>query len=618
MDEIFLTILNMSLTASYVIAAIILARLILKKAPKVISYALWLAAGFRLVSPFSFTNVFSLIPFKPAPIPQDIGRQAVPRLDSGITVLDNTVSVFLPAAAPMEDSVNPLQIWLVVGSYLWLTGVIVMVVYSIISAINLSRRLRGAACLEGNIFQTASISTPFVLGLIRPRIYIPLTLTEEERQYIILHEQTHIQRLDHLVKLLAYLILCLHWFNPLVWVAFLLMGADMEMSCDERVLKKLGKEAKKAYSLSLLSLASGKRIIGGSPLAFGERGIKERVKNVLNFQKRSVAFTAVAVVLAVVLVVGFAMNRTENGEADNAETNNVETNSEESSTETDYAETDNVEANSGEVNNTEANNPETNNEGEQPPANTVSEADYYLFDTSYFEEIADYYRQVPDLTAAISLVPALLTIEGSYEGLRAVYYPRDLPGAQTQMADTLTEAGYVLVPNIFAELGLNPAPQAGDLVYYREPDHTFVSAVIEGDGLVVRYAIEGSAGYLFAETPVTGDGSGYSGPLFDFSYYDLGARFYQNGGPEPGVPFGIPPYRFDIEGGNNRLTIYYLIDEPDAKAEAFSAAMTAAGFQNNNNPAIYSKGELAVTLELEPDPSGFTRAAVVIDRTDAE
>jgi hypothetical protein len=469
-----------------------------------------------------------------------------------------------------------------------------MLLYSIISIHALSRRLRGAVSLGENLYQTNNIKTPFVLGLFLPKIYIPTNLNDEERKYIILHEQTHIERRDHFIKFFAYLILCVHWFNPLVWAAFLLMGADMEMSCDERVLKKLGKEAKKAYSLSLLSLASGKRNIGGSPLAFGESGMKERVKNVLNFKKRSTVFTIVAVALVAVLVAGFAMNRTDNAEARNEETNSEETN---------ITETDNAEA---------------SNVSEQPPTNIGVETTPYPFDTSYFEQIADYYSQVPDLSAVIGLAPAMLTIEGSYEGLRAVYYPRDLLGAQTQMIDALTVAGYVQVPNIFAELGLNPAPQAGDLIYYRKSDHTFVSAVIEENSLVVRYTIEGSAGYLLAEDITTGDGSGYSRPLFDFLFYDLGAMFYQNSGPEPSVFLDTPPYRFDIEGSNNRLTIYYLIDEPDARAEAFGAAMTAAGFQIINNPAMYAKGELNVTLEFEPDPSGFTNAAVVIDRTDVE
>lgn len=308
MEELFLSVLNMSLTASYVVLFIMLVRLPLKKAPKTISYALWAVAGFRLVFPFSLESVFSLIPFKSAPIPADITTQPIPRVNSGINIVDNAVSQILPAATPTV-SVNPLQIWLTVGAYLWLAGIAVMLIYSVVSIVLLKRHLRGATHVEDNIYEAGNLKTPFVLGLLRPKIYIPAGLTEEEKRYIILHERTHIRRHDHVVKFLAYFILCLHWFNPLVWAAFLLMGADMEMSCDERVLKEIGFDTKKAYSMSLLSLAAERRIIGGSPLAFGEGGMKERIKNVLNFKKPSRVIITVAVALVAVLSVGFAMDR---------------------------------------------------------------------------------------------------------------------------------------------------------------------------------------------------------------------------------------------------------------------------------------------------------------------
>ena len=308
MEDLFISVLNMSLTASYVITAIMLARLFLKKAPKAISYALWAVAGFRLVFPFSFESVLSLIPFKSAPIPADIAMQPIPRVDSGIRIVDNVVSSVLPAATPAA-SVNPVQVWLTVGAYLWFAGMAIMLIYSVVSMVLLKRRLNGAVLIEDNIYRAENLKTPFVLGLFRPKIYIPAGLTEEENRYIILHERTHIRRHDHVVKPLAYFILCLHWFNPLAWAAFLLMSADMEMSCDERVLKEIGGETKKAYSMSLLSLAAERPIIGGSPLAFGEGGMKERIKNVLNFKKPSRTIIIAAVALVAILSVGFAMNR---------------------------------------------------------------------------------------------------------------------------------------------------------------------------------------------------------------------------------------------------------------------------------------------------------------------
>lgn len=308
MDKLFLTILNMSLTGAFIIAAICLVRLPLKKIPKIISYCLWAVAGFRLVFPFSIESVFSLIPFKAQTIPTDIATQTVPRIDSGIPFVNNAVSSILPAAAS-SASVNPLQIWTTMGGFVWLAVAVSMLIYGVVSYVILKWKMREAARLEANIYEAQNIKSPFVLGVFNPGIYLPSGLSAKEKSYVILHEQTHIRRRDHIVKLVAYFILCLHWFNPLVWAAFLLLGADMEMACDEQVLKVMGDGVKKDYSLSLLSLAAERPIIGGSPLAFGEGGIKERIKNVLNFRKPSRMIFAASIVLVAVLSVGFAVNR---------------------------------------------------------------------------------------------------------------------------------------------------------------------------------------------------------------------------------------------------------------------------------------------------------------------
>jgi beta-lactamase regulating signal transducer with metallopeptidase domain len=307
MDKLFLSALNMSLTGAFVIAAIMLVRLPLKKAPKMISYCFWAVAGFRLAVPFTFEGVFSLIPFKSSPIPADIGFQAVPRIDSGTSTVDNAVSRILPAATPYY-SANPLQIWISIGSYLWLAGIAVMLIYSIVSIALMKQRLRSAVNAGDNIFEAENLKTPLVMGLFRPKIYIPTGLTDEERRFILLHERTHIRRHDHAVKMFAFLLLCIHWFNPLAWVAFLLMCADMEMSCDERVMKELGSEIKHHYSLTLVRMSASRRIFNYSPLAFSEGGMKERVKNVLNFKKSSRRIVLAAVILVVVLTVGFAVN----------------------------------------------------------------------------------------------------------------------------------------------------------------------------------------------------------------------------------------------------------------------------------------------------------------------
>ena len=324
MDKLFLAILNMSLTGAFVIAAICVARLPLKKAPKIISYCLWAVAGFRLVFPYSIESVFSLIPFKAQTIPPDIAMQPIPRIDSGIPFVNNAVSSILPAATPTA-SVNPLQIWTAIGAWVWIIGVAVMLIYGVVSFFILKRKMRGTAHVEENIHEAENIKSPFVLGVFAPKIYLPIGLSEQEKSYIILHEQTHIKRHDHIVKFVAYFVLCLHWFNPLAWVAFLLMGVDMEMSCDERVLKEMGGETKKAYSLLLLSLATERRIIGGSPLAFGEGGVKERIKNVLNFKKPSRVIIVAAVALVVVLSVGFAVNKANSASPDDNTSDEIPT-----------------------------------------------------------------------------------------------------------------------------------------------------------------------------------------------------------------------------------------------------------------------------------------------------
>lgn len=309
MSELFLTVLNMSLTASYVILFVILVRLLLKKAPKVISYALWGVVAFRLIIPFSFESIFSLMPrnTNTVPIPHDIIYQQSPKINSGIEVVDSFVSQSLPAPTA-GASANPLQIYVEIGAYIWVLGIIALLVYSLISVLILKRQLKSAQLIERNIYESKNLKTPFVLGLIKPRIYLPVGLSKEERNYTLFHEQTHIHRKDHILKILAFLILAIHWFNPLVWIAFMLMSTDMELSCDERVLKEMNEDIKKPYANSLLSLATGRHILNGSPLAFGEGNVKGRIKNVLNYRKPRFWVIAVTGLIAIALYVGLMAN----------------------------------------------------------------------------------------------------------------------------------------------------------------------------------------------------------------------------------------------------------------------------------------------------------------------
>ncbi len=309
MGQLLLTILNMSFTASYVIMFVIIIRLLLRKAPKSISYALWSIAGFRLVIPFSFESVISLIPRKIniSPIPHNIIYQERPRINSGIEVIDSAVNRLLPLATA-QASANPLQIAVELGAYVWAIGIIALLFYSIVSVLILKTKLKSAKLLEDNIYQVEYLKTPFVLGIIKPKIYLPYGINDEEKDYILLHEQIHIMRKDYIIKPLAFLILTIHWFNPLVWISFILMSKDMELSCDERVLRQMDGENKKSYANTLLSLATKKQILNGGPLAFGEGSVKGRIKNVLNYKKPKFWLVVILIILLIRVGIGLISN----------------------------------------------------------------------------------------------------------------------------------------------------------------------------------------------------------------------------------------------------------------------------------------------------------------------
>lgn len=311
LDKIFLQVLNMSFTASIVILFVLFARLLLKNAPKNFSYPLWSVVLFRLICPYSFESIFSLLPTKVTPISENIVYMTVPKIDTGISAINNTVNTSLPAATPYA-SVNPLQIWMFLGRTAWLMGIAILLLYSIVSLLRLHKQLRNAVHIKENIYLAEGLETAFVMGLFRPKIYLPTTLSTEEKRYILLHEETHIKRFDHVVKILSFFVLCLHWFNPLVWLAFFLSNKDMEMSCDEAVIKKMGNDVKKEYSSSLLSLATGKRIVGGIPLAFGEGDTKGRIKNVLDYKKPTFWIIIVALITVLAICIGLAANPQNN------------------------------------------------------------------------------------------------------------------------------------------------------------------------------------------------------------------------------------------------------------------------------------------------------------------
>ncbi|MEG1396321.1 MAG: M56 family metallopeptidase, partial [Oscillospiraceae bacterium] len=320
LETVFLQVLNMSVTGGMVILFVLIARLLLKKAPKIFSYALWSVVLFRLCCPFSFESAMSLLPYKTGITPAGILYTQTPGVDVGIPAVSAAINAALPVPN-LGDSVNPMQIVVAVAAVIWLVGIVALLIYSVVSLLKLRRRLKDAVHESGNIYTSPSLTSPFVMGLFSPKIYLPASLTAREKDYILLHEQTHIKRLDHAVKLFCFFVLCVHWFNPLVWVAFFLCGRDMELSCDEAVIKKLGSDVKKDYSTSLLTLATGRRIVGGTPLAFGEGDTKSRIKNVLNYKKPAFWVIVVSVIAVVAIGVGLMANPKEkSAELDAAQT----------------------------------------------------------------------------------------------------------------------------------------------------------------------------------------------------------------------------------------------------------------------------------------------------------
>ena len=310
MSSCFITILNMSLTASYVALAVIIVRWLLKKAPKVFAYALWAVVFFRLLCPFTFESSLSLIPGRTDAIPQNIVHTQEPAISSGITIVDHTVNQSVQSSLPPVSpaaSVNPMGLAIEIGSLIWVAGIMLLLFYSLFSYLRLKRRLSVATLVGDNIWETDRIQTAFVLGLFKPRIYIPTGLTGDELDYIVKHEQTHIKRYDYLIKPLAFLALALHWFNPLVWVSYFLMIKDMEMSCDESIMKQSSEDIRARYSSLLLALSVKQNALL-SPLAFGESNVKSRIKNVLNYSKPAFGTVVLLAAAAVAVSVGLMAN----------------------------------------------------------------------------------------------------------------------------------------------------------------------------------------------------------------------------------------------------------------------------------------------------------------------
>ena len=314
MDKLFSAVLNMSVTGSLVILPVLLVRLLLKRFPKIFSYALWSVVLFRLLCPLSFSAPVSFLNMlKPET------RVAAPGT-TVISFLPGDVPAFSEALADREVPVRPSRENKPVDRAslvpaLWLSGVAVLGLSGMGQYLRLRKKLVGAVPLEQGIYWADYIDTPFVLGVFRPRIYLPSHIPAQELPYILAHERHHIRRCDHIWKLLAYCALCIHWFDPLVWVAFVLAGKDMEMSCDEAVIRQLGPQIRGDYSASLLRLATGKKRIAVTPLAFGQGDTKGRVLNMAKWKKPKVWVSLLCFLVCAAVLAACAVNPKEKGNA---------------------------------------------------------------------------------------------------------------------------------------------------------------------------------------------------------------------------------------------------------------------------------------------------------------
>ncbi len=320
MSAVFLKILNMSITASWLILAVVLVRLLLKKAPKWIPCLLWGLVAIRLICPFSFGSIFSLIPSSET-IPTNITVQQEPAINSGITAVNDIINpVIAESFTPVPtDSVNPLQIIIPVAAIVWISGIVIMLAYALFSYIKLKKTVSVCMPVSKRILSCDEVKAPFILGVFKPVIYVPSSMSGETLDLVIRHEIAHLQRHDHWWKPLGYLLLAVYWFNPLCWIAYILLSRDIEMACDEKVIHDMDKDEMAAYSQALLDCSFPRKRIAACPLAFGEVGVKERVKGVLNYKKPAFWIILIAIIACIVLAVclmtdpknSFMINRSE-------------------------------------------------------------------------------------------------------------------------------------------------------------------------------------------------------------------------------------------------------------------------------------------------------------------
>lgn len=310
MSGIFLKLLNLSISASWLVLVVLALRLVLKRAPRWVNVLLWGMVALRLMLPFSIESALSLIPSAETLSPEVVQFDPAPTITSGVELIDNAVNPSLSesfAAAPLA-SVNPLYVWTYLAGWVWLIGLAAMLLYALVSYLRLRRRVSASIPLRENIYVCDEVASPFILGIVHPRIYLPSALDEAQRGSVLSHERAHLARRDHWWKPLGFALLAVYWFNPLLWLAYTLLCRDIELACDERVLCGMDAGQVKDYSSALLACSVPRRMLAACPLAFGEVGVGARVKNALRYKKPAFWVVAASVAVCVVVAVCFLTN----------------------------------------------------------------------------------------------------------------------------------------------------------------------------------------------------------------------------------------------------------------------------------------------------------------------
>ena len=310
MAAVFLKLLNLSISASWLVLAVLVLRLISKRSPKWVNVLLWGIVALRLVLPFSIESALSLIPSAETVSPAAVQFDPAPTITSGVSVIDNAVNPSLSEhfSAVPTASVNPLYVWTEIAGWVWLIGLGAMLLYALVSYLRLRRRVSVSLPVQDHIYLCDAISSPFILGVVKPHIYLPSGLDEVQRQNVLSHEQAHLARRDHWWKPLGFALLAVYWFNPVLWLAYALLCRDIELACDERVIRTMDESAVKTYSTVLLACSMPRKAVITCPLAFGEVGVKERVRNALHYKKPAFWVVAASVAVCVVVAVCFLTN----------------------------------------------------------------------------------------------------------------------------------------------------------------------------------------------------------------------------------------------------------------------------------------------------------------------